>query len=125
MPRGINSPDKRQIGGSNMQDASSAAVKRRKVRRRREVTPPIETVGGELRVWRDQPTNAIVIESPVFASEKRLIALSARDARHLASSLLLFAAETESSPAFTAAMPQMQVSSDAAKLEVNESRTKI
>jgi hypothetical protein len=125
MSTGVYSPDKRQIGRLNMQDVGSTAVKRRRVRRRREVTPQIESVGGEVRVWRDQRTNAIVIEPPVFASRKRLIALSMREARHLASSLLLFAAETESSPASTAAMPQMQVSSDAAKLEVNESRTKI
>jgi hypothetical protein len=118
-------PDNRQIEGLNMQDASSTAVKRQRVRRRREEMPPIETVGSELRVWRDQGTNKIVIELPAFTPKKRLIALSARRARHLASSLLLFAAEAESSPAFTATMPQMQVSSDAAKLEVNRPRTTI
>jgi len=84
-------------------DDRSKDVKRRKGRRRREETPPIETVGGELRVWRDRGTNKIIIEPQVFAPEKkcgRLVSLSARHARHLASSLLLFAAETESSPTF-------------------------
>jgi hypothetical protein len=108
-----------------MQDASSTAVKRERARRRREETPPIETVGGELRIWRDQDTNKIVIEPPLLAPEKRFIALSARHARHLASSLLLFAAETESSPDFIAATPQMHVSSDERKFEVNGSRTAI
>jgi hypothetical protein len=108
-----------------MQDANSTAAKRRIARKRREETPWIEAVGGELRVWRDQDTNKIVIESPVFAQEKRLISLSARHARHLASSLLLFADETELSPTHTPAMPQMQVGSDAAKVEANGSRTTI
>ena len=36
------------------------------------------------------------------------IPLSARDARHLANSLLLFAEETESNPAFNAATPYIQ-----------------
>jgi hypothetical protein len=75
-----------------------------------------------VRVWRDQRTNAIVIESPALTPKKRLIALSARHARHLASSLLLFAAETESSPASAAAMTQIQISADAAKPEANRSR---
>jgi hypothetical protein len=96
-----------------MTNASSTAVKRRRRRRHHKETPPIETVGGELRVWRDRGTNAIVIEPPVLAPEKRLISLSARHARHLASSLLLFAAETESSPTFTAAMPPFRVTQDA------------
>jgi hypothetical protein len=91
-----------------MQHASSTAIKRRR-RRRHEGTPLIETVGGELRVWRDQGTNEIVIEPPVLAPKKRLIALSARHARHLASSLLLFAAETELIPAFTAATSHIGV----------------
>jgi hypothetical protein len=108
-----------------MQDVRLTAAKRRRGRKRQEETPPIETVGGELRVWRDRGTNKIVIESPAVSPKKRLIALSARHARHLASSLLLFAAETESSLAFTSARPQMQVSSDAAKFEVNRSRTTI
>ena len=98
-----------------MQDASSTDVKRRRGRRRRKETPWIETVGGELRVWRDQGTNEIVIEPPVFAPAKKcggLITLSARDARHLANSLLLFAAETESSPTFTAATSPIQVAQD-------------
>jgi hypothetical protein len=101
------SPTNKQNGGLNMQAASSIAVKRRRGRRRREEPSPIETVGGELRVWRDRGTNKIVIESPAITPKRKLIALSARHARHLASSLLLFAAETESSPAYTAEMPQM------------------
>jgi len=95
-----------------MQDVSSTAVKRRRVRGRRGETPPIETVGGELRFWRDRCTNAIVIEPPISSSGKNLIALSARHARHLASSLLLFAAETESNPAFTAATSPIRVAQD-------------
>lgn len=66
-----------------------------------------------MRVWRDLGTNEIVIEPPVLAPEKRLISLSARHARHLASSLLLFAAETESIPAFTAATSPIRVAQDA------------
>jgi hypothetical protein len=96
-----------------MQDGSSTDVKRRRRRRHHKETPPIETVGSELRVWRDQGTNAIIIEPPVVASGKRLISLSARHARHLASSLLLFAAETESSPTFTAATFPIRVAQDA------------
>jgi hypothetical protein len=95
-----------------MPDGSSTDGKRRRGRRRREETPQIETVGGELRVWRDQGTNEIVIEPPVFAPAKKcegLITLSVRDARHLANSLLLFAAETESSPTFTAATSAIQI----------------
>ena len=98
-----------------MPDGSSTDVKRRRGRRRREETPQIETIGGELRVWRDEGTNEIVIEPPVFAPAKKcegLITLSARDARHLANSLLLFAAETESSPTFTAATSPIQVAQD-------------
>jgi hypothetical protein len=85
-----------------MQDASPTDVKRRRGHRRLEKTPWVETIGGELRVWRDQGANEIVIEPPVVAPAKKcdgLITLSARDARHLANSLLLFAAETESSQA--------------------------
>jgi hypothetical protein len=108
-----------------MQDATSTAAKRRIARKRREETPWIETVGGELRVWRDRDTNKIVIESPAITPKRKLIALTARHARHLASSLLLFAAETESSPAHTAAMPQIQVGLDAAKFEANGLRTTI
>jgi hypothetical protein len=51
-----------------------------------------------MRVWRDQETDEIVIEPSVFALAKKSggrITLSARDARHLANSLLLFAEETE------------------------------
>jgi hypothetical protein len=98
-----------------MPDGSSTDVKRRRGRRRREETPEIETVGGELRVWRDQVTNEIVIEPPVFAPAKKckgLITLSVRDARHLPNSLLLFAAETESSSTFTAATPPIQAAQD-------------
>lgn len=78
-----------------------------------------------MRVWRDRGTNKIVIESPAITPKGKLIALTARHARHLASSLLLFAAETESSPAHTAEMPQIQVGSDAAKFEANGLRTTI
>jgi hypothetical protein len=95
-----------QIGGLNMPDGGSTDAKRQKRRRRRAVTPPIETVGGELRIWRDQGTNEIIIDPQVPAPEERcggLISLSARHARHLANSLLLFAAETESSQTFNAA----------------------
>ena len=98
-----------------MQDASSTDEKRRRGRGCREETPWIETVGGQLRVWRDQGTNEIVIEPQVFAPEKKsggLISLSARHARHLANSLLLFAGETESSPTFTAETPPIQVAQD-------------
>jgi hypothetical protein len=94
-----------------MQDASSTDVKRRRRRRHHEESS-IEIVGGELRVWRDQATNAIVIEPPVSSPKKRLISLSAKHARHLASSLLLFAAETESSLAFTAATSPIRVAQD-------------
>ncbi len=99
-----------------MQDASLTDVKRRRIRKRREETPQIETVGGNLKVWRDLRTNEIVIEPPAFAQAKKrcgLISLSARHARHLASSLLLFAAETESSPAFTATSSHIRVAQDA------------
>jgi hypothetical protein len=98
-----HSSDNRQTGGLNMHDASSTD-KRRGGRRRREETRPIETVGGELRVWRDQGTNEIAIEPPAFAPAEKcgLITLSARHARHLANSLLLFTAETEPSPPVTA-----------------------
>ena len=108
-------PDNKQIGGLNMPDASSTDAKQRRGRRRREETPQIETVGGELRVWRDPGTNEIIIEPPVFAPAKkceRSIYLSARHARHLANSLLLFAAEAESSPTFTAATSAIQVAQD-------------
>ena len=74
--------------------------------------PQIEIVGGRLRVWRDQGTNEIVIEPLVFASPEEcgsLITLSAKHARHLANSILLFAAETES---LTAANPPIQVAED-------------
>ena len=74
-------------------------VKRQRGRGLREETPQMETVGAKLRVWRDQGTNEILIEAPVFrpgTENGGLITLSARDARHLANSLLLFAAETES-----------------------------
>ena len=104
--------ENRQIGGLNMQDGSSTAARRRSGRRRREETPQIETVGGDLRIWRDQCTNEIVIESPVLAPGMLcggLISLSARHARHLANSLLLFATEAESSPTFDAAASAIQV----------------
>jgi hypothetical protein len=103
-----------------MPDGSSTDVKRRRGQRRREKTPWIETIGGELRVWRDQGTNEIVIEPPVFAPAREcegLITLSVRDARHLANSLLLFAAETESSPTLTAATSPIQVIQEAEKTE--------
>ena len=99
-----------------MPDGSSTDVKRRRGQRRRKKTPWIENIGGELRVWRDRGTNAIVIEPLVFAPADKcegLITLSVRDARHLANSLLLFAAETESSPTFTAATSPIQVDHEA------------
>ena len=77
--------------------------------------PQIETVGRQLRVWRDQGTNKIVIEPPVFAPKKKsdgLISLSAKHARHLASSLLLFAEEAESSPTFAAVKSPSQVAQE-------------
>ena len=43
----------------------------RRRRRRHEETPQIETVGGNLKVWRDQRTNEIIIEPPVFAQTKK------------------------------------------------------
>jgi hypothetical protein len=95
-----------------MPDDSSTDAKRVRGQKRCEKAPWIETIAGELRVWRDQGTNEIVIEPPVFAPAKKcgpLITLSARDARHLANSLLLFAAETESSSTFTAATSPNQV----------------
>lgn len=103
-----------------MPDGSSTDVKRRRGQRRREKTPWIETIGGELRVWRHQGTNEIVIEPPVFTPAKKcegLITLSVRDARHLAHSLLLFAAETESSPAVPATTSPIQVDQEAEKTE--------
>jgi hypothetical protein len=103
-----------------MPDGSSTDVKRRRGQRRLEKTPWVETIGGEVRVWRDQGTNAIVIEPPVVAPAKErggLITLSVRDARHLANSLLLFAAETESSPTFTAATSPIPVDQEAEKTE--------
>ncbi len=93
-------------------------AKRSFYRRRRglyEERPEIETVAGELRVWRDQDTDEIFIESSVFALTKkrgRLISLTARHARHLANSLLLFAAEAESSPTFPATISPLQVVQD-------------
>ena len=81
-----------------MQDGNSADVKLRRGRKRHKRTPEIETVAGGLRVWRDQDTDEIVIEPSALALAKRsggCIALSVRDARHLANSLLLFAEETE------------------------------
>lgn len=87
-----------------MRDPSSTHVKRRKSQRRRDETPWIETIGGELSVWRHQGTNEIVIGPSVFAPAKWRggpITLSERDARHLANSLLLFVDETEWSPPFT------------------------
>jgi hypothetical protein len=108
----IRSPDNKEIGELKMKHGNSTAIKRPQRRKRRE-KPPVEIVGGELRVWRDRHTDRIVIDSPVFAPEKRLISLTARHARHLASSLLLFAAETESSPSFTAATSSNRVMQDA------------
>jgi hypothetical protein len=115
-----HSPDDRQVEDGTMPDGSSADLKRRRGQGRREKTPWIETIGGELRVWRHQDTNEIVIEPPVFAAAKKcegLITLSVRDARHLANSLLLFAAETESSPAANAATSSIQVDQEAEKTE--------
>ncbi len=98
-----------------MPDNSSTDLKRGRGQRRREKKPWIETIGGELKVWRDQGTNEIVIEPPVLAPAKKageLITLSARDARHLANSLLLFAAETESSAPFTPASFSLEAGRD-------------
>ncbi len=53
-----------------MRDPSSTHVKRRKSQRRRDETPWIEIIGGELSVWRHQGTNEIVIGPPVFAPAK-------------------------------------------------------
>ncbi len=83
--------------------------------RRREEYSPIEIIGGRLRVWRDQHTGEIIIEPPVVTPATKcggLVCLSARDARHLASSLLLFAAETESRPAVTAETSPISVALD-------------
>ncbi len=98
-----------------MPDGSSTDVKRGRGKRRLEKTPWIETIGGELRVWRDQSKNEIIIEPPILAPAKKcggLITLSVRDARHLANSLLLFAAETESSPTSNVATSPIQVAQD-------------
>ena len=111
---GINSPNSRQIRGMKMQDANSTEVNRGG-RRLREETPLIETVGGKLRVWRDQKTNEIVIEPPVSAPGMLcggLISLSERHARHLANSLLLFVAEQESSLTFIAATSPIKAAQD-------------
>ena len=105
-----------------MQDASSTDVKRRRVRRHREETPRIEIVGGDLKVWRDQGTNEIVIESPASAPGMLcggLIYLSARHARHLANSLLLFAEDAESSPTRAARESSLQVEQNADRDQSN------
>ena len=84
-------------------------------RRHHEETPQTETIGRELRVWRSHGTNKIVIEPAVFAPKKKsdgLISLSAKHARHLASSLLLFAEEAESSPTFAAVKSPSQVAQE-------------
>jgi hypothetical protein len=81
-----------------MQDADSTDAGLRTVRIPRKEKPEIETVAGELKVWRDRDTDEIVIEPSALALAKKpggRIALSARNARHLANSLLLFAEETE------------------------------
>jgi regulatory LacI family protein len=87
----------------------------RRARLHHEEKPEIETVAGELSVWRDQDTDEIVIESSVFAQAKkrgRLISLTATHARHLANSLLLIAAEAESSLTFTETISPIQVAQD-------------
>ena len=100
-------------------------------RRHHEEAPQIETIGRELRVWRDQGTNKIVIEPPVFAPTKKrngLISLSAKHARHLASSLFLFAEEAESSPSFTAVKFPSQVAQEEraiSRLEWSPNRMRI
>ena len=99
-------------------------------RRHHEEAPQIETIGRELRVWRDQGTNKIVIEPPVFAPTKKrdgLISLSTKHARHLASSLLLFAEEAESSPTFTAVkkFPSQVAPEERAISRLNVSRMQI
>jgi hypothetical protein len=111
----MSATEHRQIEGLNMLDANSTTEKRPRRRRRRKETPQIETVGGELRVWRDQCTNEIIIESQVLAPGMLcggLISLSARHARHLANSLLLFASDAESCPTVNAAAPAIQVAQD-------------
>lgn len=98
-----------------MRDAGSTDVKLRRKRRRREEERQIETVACELKVWRDEGTNEIVIAPPLIASAAGSggrIFLSARHARHLANSLLLFAAETELNPTFTATASHNQVAHD-------------
>lgn len=60
-----HSPEKRQNGEPNMRDAGSTNVKRRRKRRRREEEQQIETVACELKVWRDEGTNEIVIAPPL------------------------------------------------------------
>jgi hypothetical protein len=81
-----------------MQDANSKDITPRTVRIHRNEKPEIEIVAGKLKVWRDRATDEIVIEPSALALAKKpggRITLSARDARHLANSLLLFAEETE------------------------------
>ena len=81
-----------------MQDAKPTEIRIRRVRSHREETREIEVVAGELKVWRDREADQIVIEPSAFALAKKpggRITLSARDARHLANSLLLFAEEIE------------------------------
>lgn len=81
-----------------MQDPNSADIKLRTVRPECNDKPEIETVAGELKVWRDRDADQIVIEPSAFPLAKKpggRITLSARDARHLANSLLLFAEEIE------------------------------
>ena len=95
-----------------MQDANSTDVQHRSGRRGYEESTLIETVAGKLKVWRDRETNEIVIEPSVLALAKKYgarIFLSARHARHLANSLLLFAEETELNPTSNTATPHIQV----------------
>jgi hypothetical protein len=112
IPTEMNPLDNGQIGRLNMKVGGSTNVKRRRGQGRCAEMSRIETVGSELRVWRDQYTNEIVVESPYLAPGMLcdgLISLSARHARHLAHSLLLFAAEAESSSILNAAPSAIQV----------------
>ncbi len=64
-----HSPEKRQNGEPNMRDASSTDVKlRRNWRRREEERRRLKRSDANLKVWRDEGTNEIVIAPPLFAS---------------------------------------------------------
>src|SRR5579863_1628844 len=68
--RGRGLPDSRApLRAQNGKKAKAPCAPRG--RRHHEEAPKIETIGRELRVWRDQGTNKIVIEPPVFAPTKK------------------------------------------------------